>query len=131
MGVWGGGDVVPVEDVFAERCVPAARGDVGVWEPVGRGVGEAEEGRARILGVAGPPADLDLLGVPRVSPDVVLRGGLGGLGSIPGAVIGALIISVLNNGLQIMSIPQEWQNVILGLVILVAVYADMARKRTT
>jgi ribose transport system permease protein len=28
-----------------------------------------------------------------------------------------------------MSIPQEWQNVILGIVILVAVYADMARKR--
>jgi ribose transport system permease protein len=30
-----------------------------------------------------------------------------------------------------MSIPQEWQNVILGLVILIAVYADMARKRTS
>ena len=29
-----------------------------------------------------------------------------------------------------MSIPQEWQNVILGVVILVAVYADMARKRS-
>ena len=28
-----------------------------------------------------------------------------------------------------MSIPQEWQNVILGIVILIAVYADMARKR--
>jgi ribose transport system permease protein len=54
----------------------------------------------------------------------------GGKGSIVGTVIGALIISVLNNGLQIMSIPQEWQNVILGCVILVAVYADMARKRT-
>jgi ribose transport system permease protein len=54
---------------------------------------------------------------------------VGGKGSIIGTVIGALIISVLNNGLQIMSIPQEWQNVILGLVILVAVYADMARKR--
>jgi ribose transport system permease protein len=54
----------------------------------------------------------------------------GGKGTIVGTVIGALIISVLNNGLQIMSIPQEWQNVILGLVILVAVYADMARKRT-
>jgi ribose transport system permease protein len=53
----------------------------------------------------------------------------GGKGSIVGTVIGALIISVLNNGLQIMSIPQEWQNVILGIVILVAVYADMARKR--
>ena len=55
----------------------------------------------------------------------------GGKGSIVGTVIGALIISVLNNGLQIMSIPQEWQNVILGLVILLAVYADLARKRTT
>ncbi|MDX6237293.1 MAG: ribose transport system permease protein [Kribbellaceae bacterium] len=53
----------------------------------------------------------------------------GGKGSIVGTVIGALIISVLNNGLQIMSIPQEWQNVILGCVILVAVYADMMRKK--
>jgi ribose transport system permease protein len=53
----------------------------------------------------------------------------GGKGSIVGTVIGALIISVLNNGLQIMSIPQEWQNVILGCVILLAVYADRARKR--
>jgi ribose transport system permease protein len=53
----------------------------------------------------------------------------GGKGTILGTVIGALIISVLNNGLQIMSIAQEWQKVILGLVILVAVYADMARKK--
>jgi ribose transport system permease protein len=55
----------------------------------------------------------------------------GGKGSIVGTVIGALIISVLNNGLQIMSIPQEWQNVILGCVILLAVYADRARKGAT
>ncbi|HET7306123.1 MAG TPA: ABC transporter permease [Segeticoccus sp.] len=55
----------------------------------------------------------------------------GGKGSIVGTVIGALIISVINNGLQIMSIPQEWQNVILGVVILFAVYADMVRKRET
>jgi ribose transport system permease protein len=55
----------------------------------------------------------------------------GGKGSVVGTVIGALIISVLNNGLQIMSIPQEWQNVILGCVIVLAVYADMARKRAT
>lgn len=54
----------------------------------------------------------------------------GGRGSILGTVIGALIISVLNNGLQITSVPQEWQNVILGSVIVVAVYADQARKRT-
>ncbi|AKU15646.1 ABC transporter permease [Luteipulveratus mongoliensis] len=53
----------------------------------------------------------------------------GGKGSIVGTVIGALIISVLNNGLQIMSIPQEWQSVILGAVIIAAVYADMVRKK--
>jgi ribose transport system permease protein len=53
----------------------------------------------------------------------------GGKGTIVGTVIGALIISVLNNGLQIQSIAQEWQSVILGIVILVAVYADMARKK--
>jgi ribose transport system permease protein len=53
----------------------------------------------------------------------------GGKGTIVGTVIGALIISVLNNGLQIMSIPQEWQGVVLGTVILIAVYADMVRKK--
>jgi ribose transport system permease protein len=53
----------------------------------------------------------------------------GGRGSIVGTLIGALIISTLNKGLQIMSIPQEWQNVILGCVILVAVYTDILRKR--
>lgn len=53
----------------------------------------------------------------------------GGRGSLVGTVIGALIISVLNNGLQITSVPQEWQNVILGSVIVAAVYADQARRR--
>lgn len=53
----------------------------------------------------------------------------GGRGSVVGTVIGALIISVLNNGLEILSIPQEWQNVVLGAVILFAVYMDVLRKR--
>ncbi|MPV50583.1 MULTISPECIES: ABC transporter permease [unclassified Pseudactinotalea] len=56
---------------------------------------------------------------------------MGGKGSIVGTVIGALIISVINNGLQLMSVPQEWQNVILGAVILAAVFADTVRQRTT
>jgi len=53
----------------------------------------------------------------------------GGKGSILGTVIGALIMSVLNNGLQVVSVPQEWQNAILGVVILAAVYADNIRRR--
>lgn len=55
---------------------------------------------------------------------------MGGKGSILGTLIGALIISVINNGLQLMSVPQEWQNVVLGAVILAAVYLDTVRKKS-
>jgi len=55
----------------------------------------------------------------------------GGKGSIIGTVIGALIMSVLTNGLSIMSIPQEWQQVAVGVVILLAVYLDMMRRKKT
>ncbi len=53
----------------------------------------------------------------------------GGKGSIIGTVIGALIMGTLINGLRIMSIPQEWQQVAVGAVILVAVYLDIIRRR--
>lgn len=53
----------------------------------------------------------------------------GGKGTIVGTVIGALIIAVINNGLQILSVRQEWQNVILGLVILIVVFIDQLRSR--
>lgn len=53
----------------------------------------------------------------------------GGQGSILGTVIGALIMSVLTNGLRILSVPQEWQTVIVGLVVMLAVYADILRRR--
>jgi len=53
----------------------------------------------------------------------------GGKGSIIGTVIGALIMAVLTNGLRIISVPQEWQSVAVGVVILIAVYLDMLRRR--
>ncbi|MBP1966479.1 ABC transporter permease [Paenibacillus aceris] len=53
----------------------------------------------------------------------------GGQGSILGTVIGALIMSVMTNGLRILSVPQEWQTVIVGIVVLLAVYADILRRR--
>jgi ribose transport system permease protein len=53
----------------------------------------------------------------------------GGRGSILGTVIGALIMSVLTNGLRILSVPQEWQVVIVGVVVIGAVYADILRRR--
>jgi ribose transport system permease protein len=54
---------------------------------------------------------------------------LGGRGSIMGTLIGALIMSVLINGLRILSIQTEWQNVVVGCVILVAVFTDSLRQR--
>lgn len=53
----------------------------------------------------------------------------GGQGTILGTVIGALIMSVLTNGLRILSVPQEWQTVIIGFVVIGAVYADILRRR--
>ncbi|MFN2116656.1 MAG: ABC transporter permease [Candidatus Promineifilaceae bacterium] len=53
----------------------------------------------------------------------------GGEGTILGTVIGAFVISVLTNGLRIMSVPQEWQIVITGAIVILAVYADTLRKR--
>lgn len=53
----------------------------------------------------------------------------GGEGTILGTVIGAFVISVLTNGLRILSIPQEWQIVITGAIVILAVWADILRRR--
>jgi ribose transport system permease protein len=53
----------------------------------------------------------------------------GGEGSIPGTIIGAFIISTLTNGLRILSVPQEWQMVVTGAIVILAVFLDMLRRR--
>ena len=53
----------------------------------------------------------------------------GGEGSILGTIIGAFIISTLTNGLRILSVPQEWQTVITGAIVIIAVYLDILRRR--
>ncbi|MDR0561404.1 MAG: ABC transporter permease [Spirochaetaceae bacterium] len=53
----------------------------------------------------------------------------GGEGSILGTVIGAFIITVLTNGLRILSVPQEWQLVVTGLIVIGAVYLDIVRRK--
>jgi len=53
----------------------------------------------------------------------------GGRGSIAGTVVGSLIVAVLTNGLRVTEVPQEWQSVAVGCVIIAAVYVDMLRRR--
>ena len=55
----------------------------------------------------------------------------GGVGKVSGAVIGALIMGVLNMGLSIMAVDSAWQQTIKGLVLLAAVAFDMVNKRRT
>jgi ribose transport system permease protein len=53
----------------------------------------------------------------------------GGTGTILGTIIGAFLMSVLTNGLRIMSVAQEWQTVLTGAIIILAVYTDILRRR--
>jgi ribose transport system permease protein len=55
----------------------------------------------------------------------------GGTGTILGTIIGAFIMSVLTNGLRILSVAQEWQFVVTGLIIILAVYGDNLRRKRT
>ncbi len=52
----------------------------------------------------------------------------GGVGKIIGAVIGAFIIGVMNNGMSIMGIGIDWQQVIKGVVLMLAVFLDVYYK---
>lgn len=54
----------------------------------------------------------------------------GGRGTVLGTLIGALIMSVLTNGLRVLQVAPEWQTVVTGAIIIVAVYADQMRRRT-
>lgn len=53
----------------------------------------------------------------------------GGEGGMVGTVIGAFIMTVLINGLRILSVPQEWQLVATGFILAFAVYIDLMRRR--
>ena len=81
------------------------------------------------LGAAEP--DLGL-GYELEAIAAVIIGGtslLGGKGTISGTIIGALIMAVLTNGLRILKVQQEWQYVVVGIVIVIAVFGDNVRRR--
>ena len=52
----------------------------------------------------------------------------GGRASIPGALVGALIMETLKKGLTMMGVASEWQLVVTGIVVLLAVFIDNVRR---
>ncbi|WP_010253829.1 ABC transporter permease [Treponema primitia] len=61
----------------------------------------------------------------------VILGGVslnGGIGTIAGALIGMIILGVLQNGLTLLDVSSFWQDITRGLVIILAVFVDTVRK---
>lgn len=55
----------------------------------------------------------------------------GGQGSISGTIVGALVISLVQNAMNIFNVPSYWQQVVIGAVIVFAVVLDQYRKRAS
>src|SRR5260370_41918642 len=54
----------------------------------------------------------------------------GGIGGVGGTLVGALVIGVLRNGLNLLDVSAYWQTVVIGAVIVAAVWVDVLRQRS-
>ena len=53
---------------------------------------------------------------------------MGGIGHVKGTVVGLFMLAVLANGMSILGVPQDWQEVIKGLIIILAAWFDVKTK---
>ena len=54
----------------------------------------------------------------------------GGVGTIPGVIVGAVLMGIINQGMSIMGVDANYQKVVKGLVLLAAVIFDIVTKKT-
>jgi putative multiple sugar transport system permease protein len=80
---------------------------------------------ASATAVAGMEFELDAIAACFIGGTAVT----GGIGTVRGAMIGALVMGVLNQGLSLMGISSAWVKAIKGLVLLLAVAIDLMSKR--
>jgi ribose transport system permease protein len=75
--------------------------------------------------LAGMGAELDAIAA------VIIGGAsfFGGVGTVSGTLIGALMIGVLRNGLNLLDVSSYWQTAVIGVVIVMAVWIDVVRQR--
>lgn len=75
--------------------------------------------------LAGTGAELDSIAA------VIIGGAsfFGGVGTVWGTLIGALLMGVLRNGLNLLNVSSYWQTVVIGAVIVWAVWMDVLRQR--
>ena len=73
-----------------------------------------------------------VIGIELDAIAAVIIGGasfFGGRGTVVGVLAGVLIMGILRNGLNINNVSAFWQQILIGLVIIVAVYIDVLRRR--
>ncbi len=77
--------------------------------------------------LAGAGAELDSIAA------VIIGGAsfFGGVGTVLGTLVGALIMGVLRNGLNLLNVSAYWQTVVIGAVIVAAVWVDVVRQRAS
>ncbi len=75
--------------------------------------------------LAGMGAELDAIAA------VIIGGAsfFGGVGTVGGTLVGALVIGVLRNGLNLLDVSAYWQTVVIGAVIVIAVWVDVLRQQ--
>ena len=75
--------------------------------------------------LAGQGAELDAIAA------VIIGGAsfFGGVGTVGGTLIGALVIGFLRNGLNLLDVSAFWQMIVIGVVIVAAVTIDVLRQR--
>lgn len=79
--------------------------------------------------IGGTPLELQIIAAAVIGGTAIS----GGTGTVPGALIGALIVAVINSGLLFFQIPSNWSDFVTGAVIVVAVGTDSLvrhRRRT-
>ena len=76
------------------------------------------------IGVAAPNVDANL---PLQAIAAVLLGGTslaGGSGGVGGTILGVIFLGMLQNGLSIAGVPSFWQQVVTGIILVLAVLGD-------
>ncbi len=53
----------------------------------------------------------------------------GGIGTIYGAMLGALLMQSIASGMQLLNLPSPWQNIVVGSVLVIAVFVDQIYRR--
>jgi ribose transport system permease protein len=116
--VGGNIEAARLSGINVARTLMLAYGIAGLGAGIG---GVIEAGR---LGAASPMVGSD---IPLNAAAAVLLGGtsfLGGVGGVSGTAVGVLFIGTLQNGLAIAGVQSFWQQVVTGIILIVAIAID-------